>query len=137
MRTFLVADLVGLRPNPSSTIPRDRDIGSLYLYRQPHLGDWTIMTDYREASVLSGLSQVGGFWTLVNGLLAFMFGSRLMRIFFGRPRALLNVGADFIPAIGGKPLSTFGLVHSFCQVDLGDSSHASYRKVIFPRRSVV
>ncbi|KAF9033462.1 hypothetical protein BDZ89DRAFT_551337 [Hymenopellis radicata] len=104
MRTFLVADLVGLRPNPSSTIPRDSNTGSLYLYRQPHRGDWTIVTDYREDSVLSGLSQVGGFWTLVNGLLAFVFGSRLVMIFFGV-----------------KPLSTFGLIHSFSRVDVSDS----------------
>ncbi|KAF8987837.1 hypothetical protein BDZ89DRAFT_1152591 [Hymenopellis radicata] len=42
-RTFLVADLVGFRPNPSSTIPRDNNTGSIYLYRQSQqTEDWTI-----------------------------------------------------------------------------------------------
>ncbi|KAF9033450.1 hypothetical protein BDZ89DRAFT_1130968 [Hymenopellis radicata] len=93
------------KANPSLAIPRDNNTGSLYLYKQVHqTEDWTIVTDYREDSVLSGLSQVGGFWTFINGLFVFIFGSRLVMIFFGV-----------------KPLSTFGLVHSFSRVDLGDS----------------
>ncbi|KAF8995732.1 hypothetical protein BDZ89DRAFT_1084587 [Hymenopellis radicata] len=105
MRTFLVTDLVGLMPNPSTDIARENNTASLYLYMYPHrVSEWTIVADTQEDTVLSGLSLVGGFWTFANGLVAFFFGSRLVLIFFGN-----------------KPISPFGLIHRFRRVELTDS----------------
>jgi len=50
-----------------------------------------ISVEYREKSVLSGISAMGGFWTVLNGLFATVFGMTLMFFLFGKWRAPLHI----------------------------------------------
>ncbi|KAJ7258315.1 hypothetical protein C8J57DRAFT_1645492 [Mycena rebaudengoi] len=72
----------------------------------PNLATFRIATlnssisDYSEevsdASVLSGFSNVGGFWTFMNGTFALFFGANIMYFAFAR-----------------RPLSALGIAHVF------------------------
>ena len=42
-----------------------------------------LSVEYREKSVLGGISAVGGFWTALNGLFATIFGTTLLFVLFG------------------------------------------------------
>jgi hypothetical protein len=72
-----------LMPDPSLNIPRDDNTATLRLYIQPDSSDWRLSTDYREKSILAGISAVGGFWTVANGIFATIFGTTLWWVLFG------------------------------------------------------
>ncbi|KAJ7138303.1 hypothetical protein C8R44DRAFT_767209 [Mycena epipterygia] len=55
-----------------------------------------LVQESRDASVLAGLSTVGGFWTVVNGGFVFLFGANVLY---------------FIA--GSRPLSALGALHIF------------------------
>ncbi|KAJ6568881.1 hypothetical protein B0H19DRAFT_1134143 [Mycena capillaripes] len=55
-----------------------------------------IVEDVSDASVISGISSLGGFWTFVNGAFALVFGANIIYFAFGR-----------------KPLSALGVIHLF------------------------
>ncbi|KAF7289809.1 Short-chain dehydrogenase/reductase family protein [Mycena indigotica] len=52
--------------------------------------------EYTDASVLDGITSVGGFWTFVDGIFSFLFGASVL--YFG---------------LGRRPLSALGFVHVF------------------------
>ncbi|KIJ91264.1 hypothetical protein K443DRAFT_686171 [Laccaria amethystina LaAM-08-1] len=80
--------------DPSFQVPRDNNTATLRLYLQDDYSDLHLSVEYREKSVLSGIAAVGGFWTVLNGLFATIFGTTLLFVL-----------------VGSKPLSTFGLIH--------------------------
>ncbi|KAF7308107.1 Short-chain dehydrogenase/reductase family protein [Mycena kentingensis (nom. inval.)] len=54
-----------------------------------------------DSSVLSGISDLGGFWTFVNGSFALLFGANIVYFAFGR-----------------RPLSALGVAHVFQRGEL-------------------
>jgi len=70
-------------PEPSLPIPRDDNTATLRLYLQDDFFDWRVSIDYREKSILSGISAIGGFWTVANGVFATIFGTTLWWVIFG------------------------------------------------------
>jgi len=46
------------------------------------LADWRIIQEYRDRSVLKGFSTVGGLWTFLGGVFAFLFGKSISLIVF-------------------------------------------------------
>jgi hypothetical protein len=56
----------------------------IWLYGQNDPSEWMFLQDTREKTVLGGFAAVGGFWTSVNGIFAFIFGSSLLFVAFGR-----------------------------------------------------
>ncbi|KAF8148833.1 hypothetical protein B0H34DRAFT_802726 [Crassisporium funariophilum] len=97
--TFLTTEISSLYPDPSPSplIVRSPTTATLRLFGQNDISEWKIVGDYRDKSVWSGLSEVGGFWTFLNGVFAVVFGSGLLLIVFGI-----------------KPLSAFtGIAHMF------------------------
>jgi hypothetical protein len=88
---FLTSAVPFLSLDPSLKIPRDSNTASLRLYLADDYSDLHLYVEYREKSVLSGLSAVGGFWTVLNGLFATVFGTTLMFVLFGESRAPLRI----------------------------------------------
>ena len=80
---YVTASVPFLTPDPSLQIPRDNNTSTLRLYLQTDLSNRRVSIDYREKSILSGMSAVGGFWTVVNGLFATIFGTTLWWVLFG------------------------------------------------------
>jgi hypothetical protein len=80
---YFTSTIPFLIPNPSLQVPRDNNTATLRLYIQDDFSDWRIFSQYREKSVLSGMAAVGGFWTVLNGIFATIFGTTLLWVFFG------------------------------------------------------
>jgi hypothetical protein len=89
--TRLQSTVIFLAADPSLLIPRDANTATLRLYTQIDYSDWRFLVEYREKSVLAGISSVGGFWTVVNGMYAVIFGMSLSYLLFGGRLALLYV----------------------------------------------
>ena len=89
--TRLQSTVIFLTTDPSLLIPRDANTATLRLYTQIDYSDWRFLVEYREKSVLAGISSVGGFWTVVNGMYAVIFGMSLSYLLFGGRLALLYV----------------------------------------------
>ncbi|KAH8823676.1 hypothetical protein DL96DRAFT_1615203, partial [Flagelloscypha sp. PMI_526] len=65
----------------------------------PHPSDYYLVTQVvTEHSILDGLAQLGGMWTIVEGFFVAVFGGSLLYFMFG-----------------SKPLARFGLVHLLCR----------------------
>jgi hypothetical protein len=82
-KKYLTTVVPFLTPDPSLNIPRDNNTATLRLYIQPDSSDLRVSTDYREKSILGGISALGGFWTVVNGIFATIFGTTLGWVLFG------------------------------------------------------
>ncbi|KAF5315339.1 hypothetical protein D9619_007482 [Psilocybe cf. subviscida] len=76
--------------------PFDPDVSTLRLFLQDNWSETRIIQDYRENSVIVGLANVGGLWTTFSGIFAIFFGASMLHILYGN-----------------KPLSVFGLAHTF------------------------
>jgi hypothetical protein len=82
-RVFYTCAVPFLSPDPSLQVPRDNNTATLRLYLQDDYSDWHLSVEYREKSVLAGISAVGGFWTVLSGLFAMIFGTTLLFVLFG------------------------------------------------------
>ncbi|KIY65469.1 hypothetical protein CYLTODRAFT_492302 [Cylindrobasidium torrendii FP15055 ss-10] len=98
---FLTAGIGMLVSDPDPLIPTGQDISTLRLFMQTDPSEWNAAVQERSKSVWSGISAIGGFWTFVDGIFAFIFGTSLLFVFFG-----------------SKPLGTFGLIHKLKSVPL-------------------
>ena len=69
------------------------------------------MEDYRQRTVLAGLSNLGGVFTVIDGVFAMIFGATLITIIFGEfsyEKSTTLVITLCIP--GSKPISPFGIL---------------------------
>jgi hypothetical protein len=83
-KKYLTAFVPFLMPDPSLNIPRDNNTATLRLYQQPgDHSDWRLTIDYQEKSILAGVSALGGFWIVANGIFATIFGTTLWWVLFG------------------------------------------------------
>jgi hypothetical protein len=80
---FYTCTVPFLSPDLSLQVPRDNNTATLSLYLQDDVSDWHLSVEYREKSVLGGISALGGFWTVLNGLFATIFGTTLLFVLFG------------------------------------------------------
>jgi hypothetical protein len=120
-KKYFTITVPSLMPDPSLQVPRDNNTATLRLYVQDDDSDWHFFVEYREKSVLDGISAVGGFWTVVNGVFATIFGTTLLWV-----------------AFGVKPLSTFGLIHKipkFYPVLDNDPGQGRYRNLLSESQS--
>lgn len=76
--------------SPSEIIPKGPSIGTLRISLQDAQAEFRILQEYRERSILRGLASVGGLWTFIGGVFSALFGSSLMRLFFGLCFSPLN-----------------------------------------------
>ncbi|KAJ6473445.1 hypothetical protein DFH09DRAFT_1343615 [Mycena vulgaris] len=68
-----------------------------------------LVQDTMDASPLSGISALGGFWSFVNGAFALIFGANVIYFAFGR-----------------RPLSALGIVHIFQRRGLTRQWHRDF-----------
>jgi hypothetical protein len=84
-KSFLVAKMPVLVPDPSTVVPRVNNTATLRLTIDDLFGSLTVTTESRQQSALSGVANIGGLWTFLNGIFALLFGSSLLFILFGTP----------------------------------------------------
>ncbi|KAF9442285.1 hypothetical protein P691DRAFT_779477 [Macrolepiota fuliginosa MF-IS2] len=75
----------------------DSNLATLWVSLPP-LQEVYVEQEYYENSAINGLAFLGGVWTFLNGFFAAVFGNTLLLVLFGI-----------------KPLSIYGLVHTFQQ----------------------
>jgi len=111
-QTQVVTSIDKLFPDPSPAIPRSENISTLRIFLlEPFLyaSGLRLVQEERTKTVVAGFASVGGIWTFLNGVFAVIFGDSLLRILFGI-----------------KPLSVFGLVHTFHRKRLREACMAEY-----------
>ncbi|KAJ7312698.1 hypothetical protein DFH08DRAFT_444546 [Mycena albidolilacea] len=84
--------------------------------------------EYSDASVLSGLANVGGFWTIVNGAFALLFGANILYFLFGLFLVSCGLGscAESTPTTAMRPLSALGIAHTFHRSSLTQQWHEDF-----------
>ncbi|KAK7014398.1 hypothetical protein R3P38DRAFT_1450584 [Favolaschia claudopus] len=65
--------------------------------------------EYSDSSVLSGLANVGGFWTILNGAFALVFGANVLYFMFAM-----------------RPISALGMAHLFHRSSLTQRWHQDF-----------
>lgn len=64
------------------SLPRDNNTATLRVTMKVQK-EIEVEEERAESSVLEGLAQIGGIWTLIKGLFAVIFGSTLLLQLFG------------------------------------------------------
>jgi hypothetical protein len=82
--TFAIADMVSTFSMCSPAFPQNNNpkISTLQVAFQGHMGEWRVIEDYREKSVLNGFSAAGGLGAFISLICAILFGTSLFSIFF-------------------------------------------------------
>lgn len=94
-RTFLIADLT-MTPAGDMFTPENRDSNTATLRIAGQIpAEFTVIQDFRDKSVLSGLSAIGGLATFLSTILVLTLGTNLMST-----------------VLRSKPYSPFGLAHN-------------------------
>ncbi|RXW13801.1 hypothetical protein EST38_g12053 [Candolleomyces aberdarensis] len=117
--TFGIADMSTV-PMSGAASPQDNStISTLRVtYRGPQ-GEWRIVQDYLEKSVLSGFSAAGGLGSFFSGLCALLFGTSLFSVLFREFSFALQRG-----------IFAFGILHGLenQQEELGRVCKSKYPK---------
>ncbi|KAF9446638.1 hypothetical protein P691DRAFT_761439 [Macrolepiota fuliginosa MF-IS2] len=95
--TIVVVNIDTVFPDPN-TISHRNNTSSLQVFipqKDLRTQKYQVKQEYRDNSVVTGFSVLGGLWTFLNGTFAIIFGSSLLLVLFGI-----------------KPLSVYGLIHS-------------------------
>jgi hypothetical protein len=76
--------MVTIVPMINTASPGDinLNISTLHIAYQGPPGEWRIIEDYREKSVLNGLSAAGGLGSFLSLLCAILFGTSLFSFLF-------------------------------------------------------
>ena len=82
-RTFWLPKIVGFYPDPIATFTGSNR-SSLNIFSQSNFGELDFVQDYRETTVIAGLSSVGGLWTAFSGIFTIVFGASLLHTFYGQ-----------------------------------------------------
>ncbi|KAJ7471757.1 hypothetical protein FB451DRAFT_1399072 [Mycena latifolia] len=107
----LVINTVGMvqqDPSPPDAGLQTATVRLIRVYRGPS----EQVEDYDDTSVLTGISFVGGFWTFMSGVVAFLFGADAAYFLFAR-----------------RPLSATGFLHLFQGQGLLDKWHADFPRI--------
>ncbi|KAJ7453776.1 hypothetical protein FB451DRAFT_1565462 [Mycena latifolia] len=110
-KTIFTWDLTSLQPYPATDSSRN-NIATLIL-----LHPWPCATkltqDTLDATPLSGVATLGGFWAFVNGAFALLFGANVIYFAFGKQWECFNCDGVLRLFTGRRPLSALGVVHIF------------------------
>ena|SRR6266540_1382781 len=86
--------MVHVWPDPRAvttpTIVRAPDVSTLRIVTPYQFGEWRIVQQTRDKSVLNGFGSVGGLWTFLGGIFTILFGTSIMRIIFGMHSFLIR-----------------------------------------------
>ena len=82
--TFAIAEMVSTvsMSSMASSENINPNISTLHVAFQGPPGEWRVVQDYREKSVLSGLSAAGGLGSFFSLLCAVLFGTSLFSVIF-------------------------------------------------------
>ena len=85
--------------------PQDNNpnISTLRVTYQGPPGEWRVIQDYREKSVLSGFSAAGGLGAFFSLLCSVLFGASLFSILFRKSTVYFAFGT-YGKSLGTKPL---------------------------------
>ncbi|KAJ7908968.1 hypothetical protein B0H13DRAFT_2273065 [Mycena leptocephala] len=139
--TIFNSDVTSLQAYPATDSATTNIATLILLNPWPYATKWT--QDAVDATPLSGVSTLGGFWTFVNGAFVLFFGANVIYFAFGRRplsalgvvhvfqrRTLVRKWHEDFPAIhteGGTPGSESAGIVAFIRerlVDLGEDPHA-------------
>ncbi|KAJ7208551.1 hypothetical protein GGX14DRAFT_697974 [Mycena pura] len=101
-----IPEINGLQQN--LTVQPTGSVATLTLF-QPSTRPTRYQQEATDVSVLSGISNLGGFWTFVNGAFTLLFGANIIYFGFGR-----------------RPLSALGVVHLFKRRSLVRQWHEDF-----------
>ena len=90
--TFAIADMSTVPTSSTPSQDINPNISTLHVIYQGPPGEWRVIEDYREESVLSGFSAVGGLGSFLSLICAALFGTSLYSVLFRK----------FSPATGIK-----------------------------------
>ncbi|KAF7366865.1 Short-chain dehydrogenase/reductase family protein [Mycena sanguinolenta] len=96
LRTVMLKSVLLLQDDPS---PSTQTSNTVVLRLRPRLDlpfTARVVEDFTDASVLSGFSNAGGFWSFINDLFGILFGANLLYFLLGK-----------------RPFSVLGMVHIF------------------------
>jgi len=91
----MFAEISETMPNPTPATP-DPTRGQVRISHILHPKDFFIIQDFRDKSVLAGLSNLGGLGSLLSTVLAIMFGVSLIQIFYRESFSILGFSADML-----------------------------------------
>ncbi|KAJ7077672.1 hypothetical protein B0H15DRAFT_1003432 [Mycena belliarum] len=77
---FLDAEISGIQPYPVAHTPHPQ-IGRV-CFVQISVNPWRFVQDYLTVSSITGLAALGGMWTFVDGIFAFIFGAKIFYFLF-------------------------------------------------------
>lgn len=82
--TFPVAHIETLFPNPVDPTPGE-NVSRLKIFIPPRNSNYARYTLNQDSvrSAVTGISFLGGLWTMVNGTFAFIFGCSILLVSFG------------------------------------------------------
>ncbi|KAJ3507887.1 hypothetical protein NMY22_g16795 [Coprinellus aureogranulatus] len=92
--TFTAPIIKQIIPNSAMDASNNPNISSLQIIPDPFTPDWIVVQEYRNKSVFTGLSFLGGLGSFLSTLLVILLGTSLMQ-----------------SVIGTKPHSPFGFLH--------------------------
>ena len=97
--TFVIADTVSTVPMSGTSSLQDinPNISTLHVIYQGPPGEWRVIEDHREKSVISGFSAAGGLGSFLSLLCAALFGTSLYSVLFRK--------FSHCPAIGAETLT--------------------------------
>ncbi|KAJ7678605.1 hypothetical protein B0H17DRAFT_1206669 [Mycena rosella] len=106
LRTFRTTELNTIQMDWRT--PGSQDTTTLSIFHA-RIDPIKFLQQYTEASAVTGLATIGGFWTFVNGAFALFFGANVMYFLLGR-----------------RPLSALGIVHVFQRRRLIQTWHQDF-----------
>jgi len=115
METFFVSEMEVFT---DSKVSQSAEMASIHVHVHD-LPTHRVVQDYRENSVLGSFSKVGGLWAFLGGAFATIFGCSILRTVLGMSLSLLSSCSELNELYSGmKPLSVFGVMHSFQEKEI-------------------
>ncbi|KAJ7112843.1 hypothetical protein C8R43DRAFT_1040290 [Mycena crocata] len=108
-RDVIVKPVLLIQEDPMQKEPSSHTVQLRLRSRRDIISATRIVEDYTDASVLSGLASLGGFWAFINGAIALFFGADLLYFVFRM-----------------RPLSPLGLVHQLQRRSLMQKWNADF-----------
>ena len=92
----MFAEITETFPDPAAPTPADLTSSNLRISIVHTPGDFYVVQDFRDKSVLGGLSDLGGLGSLLSTIFAMIFGVSLLQIFYGTWLSDLSISAHVL-----------------------------------------